>query len=101
MPEKSSASGHWIAGYQPPENHPPYWTGNDCSSGLRCPEKRTVTRWWTVSERTYLTGGEPLFRAGYSYRKHGRAAARELYLCRTCGEKFAKRHGLELSVGSA
>ena len=92
----SSSFGFKIVTYDVDKHAPGIYSGRDCSSGLRCPEKRV--RWSELNKKDLLLGGDPVFWASYWYvtGRMGRTTLRDLYLCQTCGVKFADKHKLLL-----
>lgn len=87
-----------IVAYDVDRHAPGLYSGRDCSSGLRCPEKRV--RYSELNREDLLLGGDPIYHASYRYvtGRSGRTTNRDLYLCKSCGEKFAKKNKLSLPI---
>lgn len=114
MAKASSSTRHRILAKDQAPHWPSYRLGSDtptevgCSSGLRCPGVHEETYTWESWDKTRRTstqrvGGPAAFYASYHYisGRKGYTSQRDLYLCPPCGEKFAKRHGLELPALAA
>lgn len=97
----SSSFAFAIVAYDVDKNAPGLYSGRDCSSGLRCPEKRV--RYSELNRKDLLLGGDPIYYASYRYvtGRSGRTTQRDLYLCKSCGEKFAKKNKLLLPAEAA
>lgn len=73
----------------------------DCSKGARCPNARPLIArygWPEPTDHHFIGGGVPEFWAIYTYTtgRAGRTTQNCKKLCRSCAEKFAKNHKLEM-----